>query len=1102
MSAFHLVLFGPPQLYCDGQPRAIQRRKSLALFIYLAMTKHSPRRERLAALLWPDVEISRGLSNLRTAIWSLKETLGDDWALMEGDTVAINSAFPLTIDVRQFRVLLTARATERQQSLSQAISLYQDDFLSGFTLFDSPEYDDWAYIERENLRGQFGVALDEFVELLIANGEAQSALPYARQRIQLDPLNELAQQQYLRLLSWTGQITAALNHYRAYETLVTTELGIPPSAETEALYRQIAARQLPEIVIKPPTEFTPEPRKIASHLPTQTLPFIGREAELELMMTQLMSLNCRLLTLHGPGGVGKTRLAIRLAEQIAMRHQTVFVSLTPVTLEDAIIPTILTALGLQKPDEQVSLEFLCSVLDGQQLLLVLDNYEHLLPNTRIIEMLLACLPQLQLLITSRERLNLREEWVVELDGLAYPLSPHTPNWQRYSAIELFTLSARRANHAFTLTEENALSIIEICQFVGGLPLGIELAAAWSDILSPTEIINELRRGADILTTNALNVPERQRSVRAVLDYAWSRLTPSEREVMARLSLFSGIFRLDEAQQAAGATISILRRLLHQHLVRRLPEGPYYLHELVRQYAASQFEDITRHHAEISFYRYYADYLAAQLPRLKSDQQRDSAYDIFARWDNIAHACQMMIEHGAWNILTNALEAVWHVYIAYYRLTELKSLFACVVDKMAALASRTPEEDIAYATWLAILAGIRRHWDHRSEVEILYEQAITILDQYADHPATAWPLLVISRNHIFAGAPYQRFEPLIGRALSHYRARGDVWGEAYAQYIYAYTMHNAACYHDVVEHALQALARFQQTGQPWGIAITFDLLGEHAVTLGDYAVARGHYDNELHYVSLLGHDLWYERLKNDIQSFFLIDYDPIKTLQNLEAARDIFTRDGNRLALAWTIYQIAWTHLANGDYALSQRHYQQSLQYFIELGERQGIAWSQIFLGALAIENDDYQWADIYLNNALSTVADLHFPWVVCGVAFVRGDAALRQGNLGQAAAHYHEALAIAYEVQSAQQIMRHLLGAARWAKASGYQNDALRWTLFVLSQPVQDELLRRQGRMLLTACGRSDLADAQLPLPASETYTLAEIIAEVLAALAEGARGA
>ncbi len=1100
MKTFHLALLGPPQLYNDGQGETIQRRKALALLIYLAMTRQIARREWLASLLWPDAPLSRGLSNLRTAIWSLKETLGDDWALAEGDTVALDPALALTVDVRQFRALLTTRTEQRESCLLQALNLYQGDFLTGFTLSGSPEYEDWVYIERENLRGQYGAALDEYIEWLIAKGDPPAALPYARRRVQLDPLNELAQQQLLRLLAWTGQMSAALSHYRAYETLLRSELGIVPSPETEALQRAIAARQLPQLSVLPTAESAPEPRKTSAHLPSQTLPFVGREAELEAISAQLMRSDCRLLTLHGPGGVGKTRLAIRFAEQVAGRQAIGFVSLVPILAAEGIAPAILAALGLQKPDTQSSLDFLCRSLEGQNMLLVLDNYEHLLPDTQIIETLITRLPQLQLLVTSRERLNLREEWVVEVDGLDYPLSAQTPYWQRYSAIELFTLSARRANHAFSLDEADAPSIIEICRFVGGLPLGIELAAAWSDVLSPSEIAAELRRGADLLTTDAQNVPPRQRSVRAVLDYAWSRLTTSEREVMMRLALFVGVFRLDEAQSITGASLGILRRLLHQHLVRRLPEGPYYLHELVRQYAASQLTDEAHHQAEVAFYRYYADYLADQMPRLKSSQQRASARDIFSRWDNIAQACQLMVNARVWARLNSALETIWLTYHPFQRLTELESLFARATEAIAAQNDRSPQEDIAYAAWLGVLAGIRRHRDHHSDVSRLNELGLALLEKHPNEAASAWPLLVISASHIFAGAPSQHFQPLILRALGFYRGANDIWGQAFALYIYAYTLHNAGHYHEVVPYCMEALELFQRTGQPWGMVITLDLLGEHASTLGDYPAARQHYERELHYVELMGDNLYYNRLKAEIEELFLLDYDPMRSLRNLEGARDMFLQEGNRLSLAWVLYQMAWNYYVQEDYQEAHDHYHQAWSLFQELGEAQGMAWSQVFMAAIAVEQSAYTQVDAYLNGALLSIEGVAMPWVVCGVDFVRGDFSLARGDWSGAAKCYQRALALAYEIQSALQTARHILGAAAWAGAVGRVEEALRWTQYILFQPVQDVLIQKRGRALLQAYGQADVAALSLPIATLTADMWAALVTEVLEVLEMGAQ--
>ena len=311
-------------------------------------------------------------------------------------------------------------------------------------------------------------------------------------------------------------------------------------------------------------------------LPVANTPFVGRETDLTRIGEMLQQPDCRLLTVVGPGGMGKTRLAIEVARAQGdlFPDGAVFVPLAPVR-DAALIPSAI-AQGLTLPINESAQ--LLAYLRDQTLLLVLDNCEQFGDGLGWLSELLASAPGLKLLATSRERLQLAEEWVYPL--LELDESP---------AVDLFARTALRTAPEFVAAGQ-AEAVLTVCQMVDHLPLAIELAAGWTPFMSCEQIAEHIQQDIDFLAANVRNMPERHRSLRAVFDHSWQLLSQAEQEALMRLSVFRGGWTVDEAEPVAGATLPVLRALMEKSLVRRLGDGRYDLHELTRQYAAEKLRD--------------------------------------------------------------------------------------------------------------------------------------------------------------------------------------------------------------------------------------------------------------------------------------------------------------------------------------------------------------------------------------------------------------------------------------------------------------------------------------------------------------------------------
>ncbi|MEO8392857.1 MAG: LuxR C-terminal-related transcriptional regulator [Chloroflexota bacterium] len=326
------------------------------------------------------------------------------------------------------------------------------------------------------------------------------------------------------------------------------------------------------------------------NLPHQSTGFIGRTEELAQINSLLADPNCCLLTIVGAGGIGKTRLALQSAAgQISYFAQGVyFVPLTSVTSTDLLPAAIAHTLQVSFYGSGDSRGQIIRYLREQHILLLMDNFEHLLEASDLLTEILQTATKVKFLVTSRERLNLQEEWVLTLEGLSYPEGQVTDSLENYSAVQLFAQRARQVQPAFSLME-NTEAVRTICHLVEGNPLAIELATSWLCAMSCQQITAQIAGGSDFLTTPMRNVPERHRSLHTVFEQSWNQLLPVEQWVLMRLSVFRGGFDLEAAEQVAGATPVLLAHLVDKSLIRLNTAGRYDLHELLRQYIADKLQ---------------------------------------------------------------------------------------------------------------------------------------------------------------------------------------------------------------------------------------------------------------------------------------------------------------------------------------------------------------------------------------------------------------------------------------------------------------------------------------------------------------------------------
>ncbi len=597
---------------------------------------------------------------------------------------------------------------------------------------------------------------------------------------------------------------------------------------------------------------TPGP---APNLPVYLTPFVGREAELAALDRLLNDPLCRLLTLIGAGGIGKTRLAIEatIRQKQRFKDGVCFVPLAPLSSPAFLVQAIADALDITIQGQSEPRLQLLAYLSGRQLLLVLDNFEHLLGGVDLVTEMLRQAPQLKVLATSRERLNLHSEWVHSIQGLSVPPSDRAEQAEQYTSVELFVHSARRAQSDFVLRSEDRPAVIRICQLVEGMPLSIELAAAWVSVLSCEEIAQEVERSFDFLATSAADVPERQRSQRAVFDHSWKLLSPTERGVLSRLALFQGGFDREAAREVAEAPLPMLLVLVSKSLVRRAEDGRFDMHEAIRQYALSHLVEGPQASAARERHgRYYLCLLADRRASLQGPAQREILRELKEEIDNWRAAWQWAVEQGQFSLIAKALRSLgWlcNVGVMYREGVEQIEL------AVRALRMREADEERQQVLGVALAQqGLLyfRQGEFGLALDRL-EESLAILRPIGD-PSLSTDPLVLTGIIMHLIGEMDRSQSLMQEGYEAATAAGDRFFTAYALYNLGYLAGLLGRYDEAFEQMSAGLAMWRQLGDPSSIALGLNYLALTTIHRGRVEEAQIYLEESLSLLMEIG-DRW-------------------------------------------------------------------------------------------------------------------------------------------------------------------------------------------------------------------------------------------------------
>ena len=957
MSHLSVSLLGTFEITLGGKPvDRFRTTKAQALLICLLMnTLEQPEsglsREKIVELLWPWMPQQPGQVNLRQTLYQLRKAIPEvagqhgqpiPFVLSSRQSLRINPDALYEFDVARFIKLLDSNDPEQ---LARATELYRDDFLVDFYLPDNSEFELWLQSRRARFRQDLLLALHRLAALSLERETAAEAEKYARRQLALDDLDERAHRQLLRALACGGRRTAALAHYDALCELLQGELGVEPSKETQALYEAISRDDL-EKPVQSPFTASPSVSERVRNFPFAATPFIGRQQELAELESLLAGRHVRLVNLLGSGGSGKTRLAVEIATRLACRYKrgAVFVPLGPLSHPETIPAAIASALNLHLSNNSDEQEQLLNYLANKEMLLVLDNFEHLLRGASADEQLqgapallrtiLRRAPSVQVIVTSREVVHLSDEHLYPLDGLSYPQNGQEQELMQYDAVQLFVDRARRVQPHFSPDEQQA-GLRRLCQLVAGIPLALELAATWVQALDCSGIAAEIERRLAFLTTRLSDVPQRHRSMQAVFDHSWNLVSDSERRLLRQMSIFHGPCSLEAAAAIAGASASKMITLVEKSLLRRTQDGRYGMHELLRQYAGGKLRENAAEAQAVDerFASYYIDFLQQRrYPLLGPEFQRVTT-EISAEVDNVRAAWE-------WTLAQRREKDVQSVLTAYANFHFYQSRFqeaAIASTNAVAFFRKMPpstERDLALAEALNGLAYSQIRLGHFEEARTGLEMSVATYTRLDSPPPpglgtdSALPLAIIA---LIQGNPRRALE-LAEPARAAATRRGDALNLTMAHYVLSSAYAAMGEYETAYTEAQRACGIGRRTGNSWFLGYALLQLGKTAQATGNYAEAKQHYQASASVRRRLNYS---------------------------EGVAEALNRLGE-IALLQREHDAAW------------RLFQEALALYQETNDQGGIAAAYRGLGQVAFMRMEYGPACSYLGQALSVAADIQF----------------------------------------------------------------------------------------------------------------------------------
>jgi len=943
-------LLGPFEAYREEAPipDATWKRKKTRSLLELLLAERGQilTNDQLIDQLFGDLEPDKAARNLRARISELRRALEPDlekgtlsrWVIKKGEGYYFPRDSAAVVDIESFHSLIaTARDLQKTERWSQALENYAEalELWRGEFLLDAL-YNDWTQPYRAEGNGRKVEALSGLAECHARLGDYHSAIGHLAEALEIDPFAEHLVRDQMLYYQYADEPERALEIYEKFVNKLRDELDSEPTSDTSELRDLIYRGKVP-----------PLSRVIPSNLPHPPTQFVGRHEELKKIYGWLLDQTAhhRLLTLIGPGGIGKTRLAIEASAR-ALKGElcedgVFFVSLAAVETPDQVVPAIAQALQFSFYGNELPKRQLLKYLKQKSLLLILDNFEQILDAVDLVSDLQSECKNVVLIATSRERLRLQGEHAFDLTGLSYPAelseSVSMRELDGYSAIDLFNSRATQLRADFATDEKELRSIIEICQLLEGSPLGIELAASWVRVLSPQEILTEIRKSIDFLKSAEPDVPERHQSLRAVFEQSWRFLSDEEQRIFLGLTTFRGGFDRAAAESVTNSNISTTLALIDKSFVKPTAEGRYFVHELMRQMGAEKLAEDAALEAQLraKHGEYFAQFLGNLEGSLNSSDQLESYKAIGLDINNLRAAWNWALEVGSFDTFAQYIICIFEYYDMQGWLHEGRALFSSAYDQISQhdgnLQIRSQLK--SRLGWFYFRLG------NYDEAEASLNQAVEIAQKV-------------------------NFESEIALVSNYLGILARVKGEIEV----------------ARDHHERTIEISQRLGNQVRIARAKSNLGVVCQLMGQMSAAEKLYNESYQLGQELGDDLWCDKVLSNLGHLAHAQGRNDDAKRMYQSSLDFCRKIGDRLGVGKLLNNLGNLAVDDEDWTLAMDRYTESLQISEQLGERYLSAILHSSMGGVAINQGNLEEAKVHIDSAIRTAQEVNaVPIVIAGL---------------------------------------------------------------------------------------------------------------------------
>ncbi|MFN2190491.1 MAG: tetratricopeptide repeat protein [Candidatus Promineifilaceae bacterium] len=1106
MSGLTISLLGPfGATSSGGQQLHFPTAKTRALLAYLLTEEsmepsRSHQREQLMTMFWPDILPKSAQTNLRQTLYRLRQTLPEQEigpnqsaALLIGDrqSVRVNPMYDYTLDAALFERSLKeaeqASPGARMEALKAAIGLYRGDFLSDVYVPDSEPFENWAEQVRERLRREALSALEQVSSYAFDRGDFNEAEERARRLISIDNLNETGYRRLMLTLAAEGKRTEALSEFERLSELLEDELGIGPSRETigvaniirkenfklkgdqpqesavpadlpaqerstasldelretiaDELVTLISSRYKDSLLDQDFTES--KPVSPPSNLPYELNRFVGRQKQIAEILDLFEQDKARLVTLTGPGGVGKTRLAIRLASELRGRFKdgVWLVELASLVNPDLIARQTMRVFSLREEEGQPLIQTLVEYLRSRKLLLILDNCEHLIEDAALFaHTILRSAPEVRILATSREPLAIEGEIMWALPPLSSPdpaekVTPET--LANYEAADLFIERVMAIQPQFIIDAENAKAIAQVCTCLDGIPLAIELAAARLKAMSVEDVAARLGDCFRFLVGNRTSEP-RQKTLESLIDWSYDLLPQDQRMMMRCLSVFSGGWSLEAAESVCTSSVidrsdvlELLAQLVDKSLVMAVMNKGgtrYRFLETIRQFAADRLvksgeaPDVKMKHSQ-----YYLDLAEKSYGKLWGKDQGLWLDRLEVEHDNLRRA----LEHISYNDPTGdsflrMAGSLWRFWEVRGYITEGRSWISRALESSPGASTYFQANGHRGAGILARQQGDYDEAQSHHEISLaLFRELGPDYNLGAARQLDALGEIEQYHGNYEAAIAYHK------ESLALQQEIGDKEGIAASLAHLGVIAREQGHYGESEELLKQSLQLNREQGDRLRIGVDLN-------NLGLLATLQCHYDQALHYLEEAV--LQYRDLNNKLgisdslmnMGDVAKDRGDFKQSDALYAECLTLKRElGERRGIARTMVRQATTALLQGNYRAAHDLADQSLASFTELGIKRGVLVALRISGLVAIYEGEFERADKLAQESLQMAQQLGALFETAQAEVVMGLSAHAQADLEEAEIRFGAALAEFRAINDRRSIAHTLVGMAR----SAYRRD-------------------------------------------------------------------